>query len=100
MQLLNDFLGQFGIILLLVLANGLFSMAELSVLSSRKVRLLQRAEGGDERARAALSLAESPNRFLSTVQIGITLIGTLAGALGGAGLTSEVEFVLNQVAEL
>ncbi len=100
MQLLYDFLAQLGIILLLVLANGIFSMSELAVVSSRKVRLLQRAEDGDEKARAALQLAESPNRFLSTVQIGITLIGTLAGALGGAGMAGDVEALFNQVPRL
>lgn len=71
-------------------------MAELAVVSSRKVRLQQRAENGDENARAALALADSPNRFLSTVQIGITLIGTLAGALGGAGLTDDLELLISQ----
>ncbi len=96
MNLLSDFLAQLGIIFILVVANGIFSMAELAVVSSRKVRLFQRAEDGDERARAALDLAESPNRFLSTVQIGITLIGTLAGALGGAGLTGDLEYLVRQ----
>ncbi len=97
MQFLTDFLAQLGIILVLVFANGIFSMAELSVVSSRKVRLQQRAEGGDARAKAALDLAEAPNRFLSTVQIGITLISTLAGALGGAGMTGDVEYLFNQI---
>jgi putative hemolysin len=97
MRYLSDFFAQLGIILVLVIANGIFSMAELSILSSRKVRLQQRAEDGDARARAALDLAESPNRFLSTVQIGITLIGTLAGALGGAGLTGDVEYLFNHI---
>jgi len=62
-------------------------MAELAVLSARKVRLQQRAEEGDQGAESALALAEAPSRFLSTIQIGITLIGTLVGALGGAALT-------------
>jgi putative hemolysin len=75
-------------------------MAELAVVSSRKVRLQQRAEDGDENARAALALADSPNRFLSTVQIGITLIGTLAGALGGAGMTDDLEVLITQVPAL
>ena len=71
-------------VFLLILANGLFAMAEIAIISSRKRRLQQRANEGDLRARAALELAETPNRFLSTVQIGITLIGILAGAYGGA----------------
>jgi putative hemolysin len=100
MQVLTDFFTQLGIILVLVIANGIFSMAELSVVSSRKVRLQQRAEDGDKKARAALDLAEAPNRFLSTVQIGITLIGTLAGALGGAGMSGDVEYLLRLIPQL
>ena len=70
-------------VLILVIANGLFSMSEIAVVSARKARLQVRADEGDANARAALSLAESPGSFLSTVQIGITLIGILAGAIGG-----------------
>src|SRR5829696_1772312 len=62
-------------------------MSELAVVSARRVRLEQRARKGDAGARVALQLAESPNRFLSTVQIGITLVGIFAGAYGGATLT-------------
>ncbi|MCI0555474.1 MAG: CNNM domain-containing protein, partial [Anaerolineae bacterium] len=71
-------------ILLLILANGLFAMSEFAILSARKTRLHHAAEKGDRKAKAALELANAPNRFLSTVQIGITLIGILAGAIGGA----------------
>lgn len=78
------------IILLLVIANGIFSMAEISVVSARKARLQQRADAGDSRARAALELARDPDEFLSTVQIGITLIGILAGAFGGARLAEPL----------
>lgn len=78
------------IILLLILANGVFAMAEIAVVSSRKTRLRARADGGDGRARRALELAEHPNRFLSTVQIGITLIGIFAGAYGGATLAGPL----------
>ncbi|RPJ44736.1 MAG: HlyC/CorC family transporter [Chloroflexi bacterium] len=97
MQVFSNLFAQLGIILALTIANGIFSMAELSIVSSRKVRLQQRAEDGDKKARTALELAESPNRFLSTVQVGITLIGTLAGALGGAGVADDVEYLLMQV---
>ena len=72
------------IVLFLILLNGFFAMSETAILASRKVRLQQRANGGDAKARKALILAENPNRFLPTVQIGITLIGVLTGALGGA----------------
>lgn len=83
------------IILILILANGLFSLAEIAVVSSRKHRLQQRADQGDRRASIALDLANKPNRLLSTVQIGITLIGTLAGAFGGATVAKELAVQLN-----
>ena len=78
------------LILVLILANGLFAMAEISVISSRKTRLEQRAAQGDTRAQSALELFNSPNRFLSTVQVGITLIGILTGAFGGATLSKSL----------
>lgn len=78
------------IILVLLGVNGLFAMAEIAVVSSRKNRLRQRAETGDPGAKAALALAESPNRFLSTVQVGITLVGIVAGAFGGATLAAKL----------
>ena len=74
---------QIAVIVFLILLNGFFAMSETALVSSRKARLRQRAEEGDGGARAALELADSPNRFLSTVQIGISLIGVLAGAFGG-----------------
>ena len=74
------------IIILLVVINGVFAMAEIAVVSARKTRLRQLASQGDKRARAALDLADEPNRFLSTVQVGITLVGIFAGAYGGATL--------------
>ena len=82
------------IILLLVLANGVFAMSEISVVAARKVRLQQRAEEGDHRAKLALDLAHSPEQFLSTVQVGITLVGVLAGAYGGARLAEPLAQVL------
>ena len=57
-------------------------MSEIAVVAARKVRLQQRAEEGDDRAKRALELAHDPNRFLSTVQFGITMVGVLAGAYG------------------
>ncbi len=82
------------LILLMLFANGIFAMSEMAIVSARKARLEQRAEQGDAGARAALELAQSPNRFLSTVQIGITLIGILAGAFGGATIAEEIEAML------
>jgi putative hemolysin len=90
----SGFLIEGLLILLLILANGLFSGAEIAVVSARKVRLQQRAERGDRRARAALKLANAPNDFLSTVQIGITLIGILSGAVGGATVARRLEPLL------
>jgi putative hemolysin len=84
------------IIVVLVLANGLFAMSEISVVASRKVRLQQRAEEGDHRAKLALALAQSPEQFLSTVQVGITLVGVLAGAYGGARLSRPLAGFLAQ----
>lgn len=92
----NSFLYILVIFLLLVL-NGVFSMSEIAIVSSRKIRLQQKADDGDKSALAALSLTEEPNRFLSTVQIGITLIGTLTGALGGATLANRLAAVLDNV---
>ncbi len=65
-------------------------MAEIAVVSSKKARLRRLADQGNAKARIALELAESPNRFLSTVQIGITLVGIFAGAFGGATLATEL----------
>ncbi|MDS4029707.1 MAG: hemolysin family protein [Candidatus Contendobacter sp.] len=78
------------IILLLIALNGFFAMAELAVVSARKTRLRRMAEAGQRGAAMALRLAEQPGRFLSTVQIGITLIGILAGAFGGATLAQPL----------
>jgi putative hemolysin len=85
------------IILLLLVANGIFSMSELAVVASRKIRLQQRADEGDIRARAALELAQRPQKFLSTVQFGITLVGVLAGAYGGATIADTLAEVLKTV---
>jgi putative hemolysin len=72
------------LIFLLIVANGVFAAAEIAVVSARKGRLEQEAQHGQRGARIALELADDPNHFLSTVQVGITLIGTLAAAFGGA----------------
>ena len=74
------------VLLLLLLANGVFAMEEIAIVSARKPRLRRLAEQADSRACMALELAESPNCFLSTVQLGITLVGIFAGAFGGATL--------------
>src|SRR5436190_516614 len=78
------------LILALIALNGLLSMSELAIVSAREARLKAMAKAGSGGAKAALVLAAEPGRFLSTVQIGITLIGILAGAYSGASLGTPV----------
>ncbi len=87
-------------IILLIILNGVFSMSETAVVSSRKLRLQQMQEEGHESAGVALELANDPNRFLSTVQFGITLIGTLAGVFGGATIAEKLAVSLETLAWL
>ena len=89
-----------AVVLLLVVLNGLFSMSELAVVSSRRAKLQSRADKGDLGAAAALKLSSDPNRFLSAVQIGITLIGILAGAYGQATIAGELDKTLNTIPAL
>lgn len=84
------------IILGLILLNGLFSMAEIALVSARKARLEGQANKGDKRAKEALELSTHPDKFLSTVQIGITLIGILTGIYSGEKLKSNLVDFLNQ----
>ena len=88
------------VILLLVAVNGLFVMAEMAVVSSRKPRLQQFANEGSHGAQTALDLATHPDRFLATTQIGITLIAILTGALGERTLTERLSQKLDQVPHL
>ena len=79
------------IILFLILLNGVFSMSEIALISARKNRLETAAKKGNKNAKIALDLANSPNKFLSTVQIGITLIGILTGIYSGDKITQDVQ---------
>jgi putative hemolysin len=88
------------IILLLLLGNGVFAMSEIAMISARKAKLKQLADDGDAQAARALAIANEPTRFLSTVQVGITLIGTLAGAFGGARLSDDLIAYFETVAVL
>ena len=85
------------IIVAIILINAVFVLSEMSVASSRKARLQQRANDGDRRAGTALKLIQNPNLFLSTVQIGITLVGVLVGAIGGLALSEPLTAVLRRV---
>ncbi len=83
------------IIFLLIFANAMFVMSELAILSARKVRLQQLADRGNTRARAAFELASSPNEFLGTVQVGITLVTIVVGAYGGKIIAERIYPILD-----
>jgi len=85
------------IVLALILANGFFSGAEMAIVASRRGRLRDRAEEGDRASRIALELANTPDRFLPTVQVGITLVGTLAAAYGGNQIVSDIADLMTRV---
>ncbi len=88
------------VILLLVLLNGFFAMSELAIVASRKARLKVLADEGNRGAASALDLVENPGRFLSTVQIGITLVGILAGTFGGATITERLAAYFDSFPEI
>jgi putative hemolysin len=94
---MNDPFLEILVIALLLLTNGVFSMSELAIVSARKVRLQQLAESGNRNARLALKLANDPNKFLATIQIGITSIGILSGAFGGATLAGTIASWLDNI---
>lgn len=78
------------LVLVLILVNGVFAMSEIAIVRSRRARLLQMADAGSSGARHALQLAAEPTRFLSSVQVGITCIGILNGAIGEAAIASQL----------
>jgi len=88
------------LILVLIFLNGVFAMSEMAIVSSRKMRLRQLSERGDRGATRALEMAEHPTRFLSTVQVGITLIGILSGALGESAIAEPLLPLLQSIPEL
>ena len=88
------------IIVLLVLVNGILAMTELAVVSARRQRLQQDADRDDHRAQIVLDLMNSPSAFLATIQIGITLIGIIAGVFGGASLAEDLAEVFAEVSWL
>lgn len=78
------------ILLGLILVNGVFAMSEIAIVTSKRIRLQKLSENGSRGAQAALDLSESPSRFLSTIQVGITLIGIFNGAFGEASLVARL----------
>jgi len=84
-------------ILILVLVNAILAMSEAALVASRKARLQQKAGEGDKASALALKLIEDPNIFLSTIQVGITLIGVLAGAVGGATIAESLAIVIQKI---
>ncbi len=89
-----------GIIMLLIVANGFFALAEIALIAARRTRVVQLAEEGDRRAQVVRRLQEDPDRFLATVQIGVTFMGTFAGAVGGASAVRTLQPVFAQVPAL
>lgn len=90
-------LNEIFVIALLIVLNGVLAMSEAALVASRKARLQNRVNEGDKASLAALKLLEKPNVFLATTQIGITLIGVLAGALGGATLAERLAVTLAKI---
>ena len=84
------------IIIVLILLNGIFAMSEIAVISARKSSLMKDSKEGDKGAKAALSLSDNPDKFLSTIQIGITLIGILTGIYSGDTVAKELSNVLSK----
>jgi len=87
---------ELSIIVLLILGNGFFAGAELALVSARRGRIAQLAAAGDKRAHLVEQLQADPHRFLATVQIGVTLVGTMASAIGGAAAVEVLKPVLQQ----
>ncbi len=91
---------EIAITFFLFLANGFFAASEISIVSARHSRLQQQIDAGQKSAKQALELAENPDRFLATVQVGITLINTLAAAFGGATFSAPLASLFEQVSFL
>lgn len=85
------------IILGLILLNGVLAMSEIAMVSARKARLETEAKKGNKSARQALKLANEPDRFLSTIQIGITLIGILTGLYSGAAIADDIRVWIEKI---
>jgi putative hemolysin len=93
-------LGDILLLLILILLNGIFAMSEIAIVSSRRARLVQMAEGGSSGARHALALSSEPTRFLSSVQVGITSIGIMNGAIGEGAIAGTIRVALEGIPPL
>lgn len=93
-------ISELSLMLLLILLNGFFSLAEMALMASRKARLRSEAEKGDKAYKMALETAEDPGKFLSTIQVAITLIGILTGAIGGATISQSLTAWLSSIPTL
>jgi putative hemolysin len=91
---------ELGILALLILLNGVFALAELSIVSARRERLQMLIDNGNKGAEIAMRMSKEPSALLSTVQVGITLIGILAGAFSGASLAAELAGVIERIPAL
>jgi putative hemolysin len=94
---MNSSLLEISLVFVLLLANGVFAMTEIAIVSSRKGLLQTMADKGNKGAARAIALSENPNRFLSTVQIGITLVGIVAGALGSGTVATRLAEMIEVV---
>jgi putative hemolysin len=88
---------ELSVLIVLIIVNGFLAMAEIAVVASRRARLKTMADAGSRNAAAALDLVDAPETFLSSVQIGITLVGVLAGAFGGATVAEEIQSLLSRL---
>jgi len=86
-----------GIILMLIVANGFFAMAEIALIAARRTRVIQLAEEGNPRAQVVRRLQENPDRFLATVQVGVTFMGTCASVVGGASAVRTLQPLVAEV---
>lgn len=87
---MSAILTEAAIIAVLLVLNGVFAMSELAIVAAKRVRLERQAESGDAGARAALAIAAHPGEFVSTVQVGITLVGVIASVYGGATIAEQL----------
>lgn len=94
---MSEIITELLIIAVLLVLNGVFAMSELAIVASKRVRLERRAEQGDAGAQTALALSANPGEFLSTVQVGITLVGVIASVYGGATIAEQLALQLESV---